>query len=168
MKLIKPEKKCENQIMDFKEEFLKNDEDVIYGSESLEQTDNYEEWLESIQNNNSEETLAEGDVLTDVYLGVKNNRLVGIVSLKHELDDSQEDSSHINYSIRPSCRCKGCGTKMVKKALCKAKDIGLDEIKVAIPHDNVGSIRVIEKNDAEFVKSVDNLGEQVDVYQLKL
>ena len=107
MKLIKPEKKCENQIMDFKEEFLKNDEDVIYGSESLEQTDNYEEWLESIQNNNSEETLAEGDVLTDVYLGVKNNRLVGIVSLKHELDDSQEDSSHINYSIRPSCRCKG-------------------------------------------------------------
>lgn len=168
MKLIRPQEICEKQIMDFKDEFLKNDESVIYGSESLEETENYEEWLTNVQNNNNEETISEENVLTDVYLGVRNDRVVGIVSLKHELDDSQIDASHINYSVRPSCRCKGCGTKMVKQALGKAKDIGLEEIQVSIPHDNIGSIKVIEKNDAELVKSVDNLGEQVDIYQLKL
>ena len=57
---------------------------------------------------------------------------------------------------------------MVKQALGKAKDIGLEEVQVSIPHDNIGSIKVIEKNNAELVKSVDNSGEQVDVYQLKL
>ena len=154
--------------MDFKEEFINNDESVIYGSESLEETEDYCEWLKNIKNNTKEETLSEDSVLTDVYLGVKNERVVGIVSVKHDLDDSQEDASHITYSVRPSCRCKGCGTKMVKQALCKAKDIGLEEVQVAIPHDNIGSIKVIEKNNAELVKSVDNLGEQVDVYQLKL
>ncbi|MEE3418642.1 MAG: GNAT family N-acetyltransferase [Methanosphaera sp.] len=168
MKLIRPQKTCENQIMDFKEEFINNDESVIYGSESLEETENYGEWLENIQNNADEKTLSEDGVLTDVYLGVRNQRVVGIVSVKHDIDESQEDSSHINYSVRPSCRCKGCGTKMVKQALGKAKDIGLEEVQVSIPHDNIGSIKVIEKNNAELVKSVDNSGEQVDVYQLKL
>ena len=40
---------------------------------------------------------------------------------------------------------------MVKQALGKAKDIGLEEVQVSIPHDNIGSIKVIEKNNAEFI-----------------
>ncbi len=168
MKLIRPQEKCESQLMDFKEEFLKNEESVIYGSESLEETENYSEWLESIQSSSSEEPAAEESALTDVYLGVRNNRVVGIVSVTKEIDESQEDASHINYSVRPSCRCKGCGTKMVKQALCKAKDIGMKEVQVSIPQDNIGSIKVIEKNDAELVKSVENVDEPLNVYQLKL
>lgn len=57
LRLIRPCKEHELQALDFKQEFFNNSEKVINGSELLDQMDNYDEWLLSVTNNASKETV---------------------------------------------------------------------------------------------------------------
>ena len=108
LRLVRPNKEHELQALDFKQEFFSNNEKIINGSELLDQMANYEEWLVSVTNNVREETVNPSWVITDTFFAVdESGRIVGIIDLRHTLNDFLKDFGNCGYSVRPSERRKG-------------------------------------------------------------
>lgn len=77
----------------------------------------------------------------------RDGRIVGQSSLRHELTpDLLLEGGHIGYNIRPTERRRGHGTLILKLTLDEARQIGLTRVMVTCDADNVGSVRIIEKN----------------------
>ncbi len=92
IKLERPIKENEAEALEFKKEFIDNGEQTINGSELLDQMDSYDEWLKSVSYNTSQETVNPSWVVTDTYFAFdENNRLVGIIDLRHNLNDFLRD-----------------------------------------------------------------------------
>ena len=78
IQLIRPTRTLESQALDFKQEFFSNNEKIINGSELLDQMDSYEEWLSSVTNNASPETVNPDWVVTDTFFAVNEaKKIVG-------------------------------------------------------------------------------------------
>lgn len=77
LKLVRPTKEYEKQVMQYKEEFLKNN-DSLDGCAGLEEIQNYDEWLEF--DKRLAKKWGESYVPSNVYLciRVQDNKLVGI------------------------------------------------------------------------------------------
>ncbi|MGN1405499.1 MAG: GNAT family N-acetyltransferase, partial [Erysipelotrichaceae bacterium] len=82
---------------------------------------------------------------------------IGEVSIRHRLNESLERyGGHIGYGIRCSEWNKGYGTLLLKYALEKAFELGLDSILITCDDDNIGSYRVMEKNGFKLRDKVEN------------
>ena len=57
IKLKRPVKEYEREALAFRQEFTDNGEDTINGSELLDRIDSYDEWLKSVTDNISAETV---------------------------------------------------------------------------------------------------------------
>ena len=108
----------------------------------------YEEWLNTIMNEHKGINLQEGRVPSSVYFLMCDDRIVGTLSLRHNLENELLSAygGHIGYGVRPSERRKGYATTMLNLALEKCEELGLDDIMVTCKEDNVASARTIEKN----------------------
>lgn len=168
IKLCKPSNELKNQIIDFKEEFIKNNEKSIPGSELLDKIPTFNEWMEYVSKNTSPTTVSEDWVVTDTLLAIEDNQIVGIISLRHNLNNFLKDFGHIGYSVRPSCRCKGYATAMLNEVLNIAKKYDLKELQLSAEKDNIASLKIIEKNNGKYVRSFNHLNKEVYVYIIKL
>ncbi len=169
IKLIRPDKEHESQAHDFKQEFFDNNEKVINGSELLDQMDNYEEWLVSVTNNISEETVDPAWVVTDTFFAVNEaDRIVGIIDLRHTLNDFLKDFGNCGYSVRPSERRKGYATEMLRQILGIAKQSGMDELHLSVERDNEPSVKTIKYNGGLYERSFEFEGEMADIYRITL
>jgi len=73
--------------------------------------------------------------------------ILGVCALRHALTPALEEAGgHIGYSIRPSERLRGYGTRILALTLPRARALGLDRVLVTCDTDNIGSARVIENN----------------------
>ena len=80
---------------------------IINGSELLDKTENYEDWLKAITDNTNIETVNPNWVVTDTFFAVdETERLIGIIDLRHTLNDFLKDLGNCGYSVRPSERKK--------------------------------------------------------------
>lgn len=79
---------------------------------------------------------------------VDGDDFIGEISIRHSLTEALlRFGGNIGYGVRYSKWNKGLGTIMLSKALRYAKEvIGLDKVLITCNDDNLGSIRVIEKN----------------------
>lgn len=76
-----------------------------------------------------------------------NNRMVGRVSLRHELNDFlRRVGGHIGYGVLISERQKGYATEMLRQSLGYCGSLGIKQALVTCDDDNLGSIKTIEKN----------------------
>ena len=157
-----------NQISDFKEEFSKNSEKTIPGSELLDQIPTIDEWIEYVSSNTSPSTVSKDWVVTDTFLAIKDDLIIGIISLRHELNDFLKDFGHIGYSVRPSCRHNGYATEMFNNILIIAKKHDLKELQLSSEKDNIASIKIIEKNNGKYVRSFNYLDKEFYVYKIQL
>ena len=90
--LRRPTKGNEAEAMAFKQEFIQNGETTINGSELLDHIDSYDEWLKSVTDNASAETVNPAWVVTDTYFAFDaDDRIVGIIDLRHTLNDFLKD-----------------------------------------------------------------------------
>jgi predicted acetyltransferase len=79
--------------------------------------------------------------------GVDGVTVLGVSALRHTLTPALEEAGgHIGYSIRPSERRRGYGTRILALTLPYARALGLDRVLVTCDTDNTGSARVIENN----------------------
>ena len=154
--------------MDFRDEFTSNGESVINGGELLDKTESIDEWLVYVSNNTSPDTLSADWVLTDTYLAVVDDEIVGIICLRHSLNDFLASWGHVGYSIRPSRRNNGYATLMLALIIDKATKMGMNSLQLSAERSNVASVRTIVKNNGVYNHSFDFEGEIIDVYVIKL
>lgn len=165
IKLKRPIKEYEAEALAFKKEFIDNGEQTINGSELLDQMDSYDEWLKSVSDNTSPETVNPSWVVTDTYFAFdESNRLVGIIDLRHNLNDFLKDFGNSGYSVRPSERRKGYATEMLRLIIERAAEIGLGKLQLSVERTNEPSVKTILKNGGKYERSFTFEGEDADVY----
>ena len=150
--LRKLELNDENIIIDLKKEIEDSDND-FEGFSILKSMDNFDDFYKKIISNENPVDKAYSPVF--VYLAFDNSELIGIVVLRTELKGNLVNyGGNVGYLVRPSKRKKGYGTLMLKEALKILKnEYKVDYVVLGCRVDNIGSAKVIEKNDATFVNT---------------
>lgn len=70
---------------------------------------------------------------------------LGRIALRHRLNPFlRELGGHVGYDVRPSTRCRGHATAMLRGLLPYAAERGLGQVLVTCDEDNVASRKVIE------------------------
>ena len=167
---VRPNKELENEAIDFKNEFFKNGEYEINGSELWDKTEDYNIWYESVSKNISKKTVNPNWVVTDTFFAMRecDNKIIGIIDLRHELNDFLKDFGHCGYSVRPSERKKGYATEMLKQLLEIARKNELKTIQLSCKNNNVPSIKTITKNGGVYQRSFEYDGEIADIFIIEL
>ena len=119
IRLVRPTEQLKEQAINFRQEFFDNHEMVINGSELLDKTDQYEDWLKAVAANTRIETVNANWVVTDTFFAVdEKDQIIGIIDLRHTLNDFLKNLGNCGYSVRPSERRKGYATEMLIRNLC--------------------------------------------------
>ena len=169
IRLVRPTEQLKEQAIKFRQEFFDNHEMVINGSELLDQTESYEDWLKAVTANTNMETVNASWVVTDTFFAVdEKDKIVGIIDLRHTLNDFLKDLGNCGYSVRPSERRKGYATEMLRLLLPIAKNAGMKELYLSVERDNEASIKTIVKNGGKHERSFEFEGEQADIYKIIL
>ena len=109
---------------------------------------NYDFWLRDIIDEHNGINLQNGRVPSSIYFLMNDDRIVGYVSIRHNIDNEflSRIGGHIGYGVRPSERRKGYATKLLSLALEKCDELGLGNVLVTCKEDNIGSAKTIENN----------------------
>lgn len=112
--LICPSKELEQQALEYRREHFDFGESVINGSELFDQMDDYNEWLNRVLLNSNAETVSPDWVLTDTFFAIRESdqKIVGMIDLRYQLNEFLKDFGHCAYSVRPSERNKGYATEI--------------------------------------------------------
>ena len=169
IRLVRPALEHKEKALAYRQEHFDHGENIINGSELLDKTECYEEWLQSIKNNENTETVSSDWVVTDTFFAVdEQDEIVGIIDLRHTLNEFLKDFGNSGYSVRPSQRKKGYATQMLKLILEVAREAGLTELHLSVEKDNIPSIKTIIKNGGVYERSFEFEGEQADIYKIEL
>ncbi|MBO7718618.1 MAG: GNAT family N-acetyltransferase [Methanosphaera sp.] len=169
IRLLNPDMEYMEAISDFKEEFIIHGEEDIPGGELMDRTDSITQWIEYVNNNRDKNTLAAGWVVSDTFIAVDEvDNVVGVIVLRHELNDFLKDFGHIGFSVRPSERGKGIATYMLRKVLEVARKINLSQLQLSCMDDNIPSKKIILANGGIHHRSFKYNDEPASVYIIKL
>jgi len=167
--LVRPTIELKEKALDYRQEHFDYNEMIINGSELLDKTDSYEEWLKSVSDNTSPDTVSSNWVVTDTFFAMdENQRIIGIIDLRHTLNDFLKDFGNSGYSVRPSERRKGYATEMLRQILLVAKQAGMQEVHLSVERSNEPSVRTIIKNGGKYERSFEFEGEEADIYKIVL
>ena len=86
--LTKPSVEYKEQIMDFRQEFLSNNE-IAYGTQHLYDYTSIEEWLEKVKLNERAETVESGRPPSYKFMAIRkeDEKIVGMISIRYDLTD---------------------------------------------------------------------------------
>lgn len=158
MKLVIPEIK-------YKDSFL---EAMVEETQATGKCDSVFETADSIRNNFTDyvqtlidrsqgKRLPPGWVPETRYWIVDNNEYIGDIGLRHELTPGLEKlGGHIDYGIKSSKRKMGYGTMALKMLLPKAAEQGFKKVLITCDDDNIGSIKIIERNGGVLQDKIQN------------
>lgn len=105
--------------------------------------------FEKYDNYRQERNLRPDRVGADFYWLVDDERdyFIGEITIRHQLNEALcLRGGHIGYVIRCNEWGKGYGTEMLRLALEKAKDLGIERPLITCNDTNIASARVMEKN----------------------
>lgn len=140
MKLERPTIQMQNAYLDFAREWDECGEEIIpYSARLLDMT--YPQWLDYTYRIETEEL--DGFVTAHTYFLVDDGRITGAINIRHELRGILLTHGHIGYGIRPSERGRGYGSLMLRLALPKAKQLGIDKALVSCNKSNAASAATI-------------------------
>lgn len=162
---ILPTEQNEADVFSFYDEIKKSGGECI----GIKNSDNYDLWLEEMQNRRTGKNLPDGYVRENFYLCYEGNRLVGVFSLKFEMTDFLFNfGGHIGYATRPSDRNRGVATQMLEQGLKISKEFGFDSVLCVCDNDNYASEKVILKNGGVFINQLFDPDENVTVKRFRI
>jgi predicted acetyltransferase len=89
----------------------------------------------------------EGRVPATFLVAEVDGRMVGRVSIRHELNAFlAAEGGHIGYGVRPGFRRRGHASEILRQTLLIAASMGLGPVLVICDDDNAGSYTVIERH----------------------
>jgi predicted acetyltransferase len=108
---------------------------------------NFEGYLRRLDNYRRGEQLPPDRVPgTEFWLEHGGVLLAGL-RLRFRLNfELEREGGHIGYDVRPSARRRGYGTQLLALGLVEARARGIWPVLITADADNIGSIRIIEKN----------------------
>ena len=109
----------------------------------------YDEWREYLKTRIGYEFSEETPRIT--YIMYLKNYPIGIVSLRLKVTDD----GNVSYCIRPVCRGKGLGKKMLELVIEEAKKLGINILVGNANKHNVPSWKTMEKCGFEFMNDND-------------
>ena len=131
------------QILDYKEEFVLNNE-IIQGAANMTAL-SIPEWVEFVENTKYKGTVTPGFVTAHTFFALDNDKIVGIINARHELNDYLLNfGGHIGYSVRKSERRKGYAKRMLNYTSEFLFSLGLEKILITCDKNNIASKRTIE------------------------
>ena len=154
--LIRPTREYAGQIALYRQEFL-DAGDSMDGTGPLRRFENPEEYLQECKKYENPETVPSGRVQATQFLFVRkiNNRLVGMIQVRHEFNDYLEKyAGHIGYSVRPCERRKGYAKEMLKTTLPFCREIGIDKVLITCIDGNIGSEKTILANGGVYESTI--------------
>ena len=156
MKLVEPAAKYAQQILAYRKEFLDRG-DSMDGTGALRRMDDPQDWIQYSNRCKDPSTVPQGLVVATQYLFVReeDEKIVGMIQIRHYFSPYLEKfGGHIGYSVAPSERRKGYAAQMLKMALPKCKELGIDKVLITCNCDNEGSKRTILKNGGIYESTV--------------
>ena len=115
--------------------------------DELRDPDVFAAWVAMLLDNERGDNVPEGMVASTTRWVAVDGRLVGFLSVRHELNDFlRELGGHIGYAIRPAERGQGYATAATTLALAECRRLGIDRVLVTCDETNLASARVIERN----------------------
>jgi predicted acetyltransferase len=145
MRLFRPSIEYKQQVLEYKNEFMENG-DNLAGASYLQKYDVYEEWMKFVLDNEKEST-KHTEVTASVFLAIReeDNKLVGMINIRHTLNEYLYNyGGHIGYSVRKIERRKGYAKEMLKIALEECKKMGMKEVLITCDADNIASAKSIK------------------------
>lgn len=107
----------------------------------------FDAYLRKIETGRRGEGLPDGWVPGAEFWLEDDGTIVGCVRLRFGLTpDLEHEGGHVGYDVRPSMRRRGYGTALLRLALIEARARGIRRVRVTCDDDNLGSIKVIERN----------------------
>ena len=133
----------EKALRSFLEEHFENGErNVIFCQDLL--IKDYPAWVSRMQENAERGNGAWGRSL--LLLCCDAADVVGVLCIRYEpAPELARQYGHIGYGVRPSERCKGYATQMLRHALGVCREKGLTSVTLGCHSDNLASVSVIRK-----------------------
>ncbi|WP_066186054.1 GNAT family N-acetyltransferase [Gracilibacillus timonensis] len=155
--LVKPSLAYVEQIAAYKESFQQHNE-KMHGSNFLSKADSIEQWIKDVDIFWDKATVPEGLAPCGTWILIRESdqQLLGISNLRFELSTVflQQYAGHIGYSIKPTERGQGYGTKILELTLKEAQKKAIAEVLLICGDDNISSAKVIEANNGKLEKKV--------------
>ena len=168
--LIRPTLELKEKALEYRKEHFQHGEMIIYGSELFDKAESYEEWLSSVTLNTNPKTVNENWVVTDTFFAIRNSddKIIGIIDLRHTLNEFLKDLGNCGYSVRPSERKKGYATEMLYQLIHVAKEAEMKELHISVEKENTASKKVVQKNGGIYERSFSFENETADIYRIVL
>lgn len=158
--LIRPDLIYANQIMEYRREFIelsKDENKPIEGGGTLQKFDNADEWIEYSKIMEKGEDLPENLVSATQLILIRKSdeKMIGLLQIRHSLNEFlKKYGGHIGYSIAPSERKKGYGTKMLNMALPLCRDYDISNVLITCVDGNIGSKKIIMANGGIYENTI--------------
>lgn len=169
--LMKPSAEYALEIEHYRAEFPAERERVTYdanripGLDYIERYDNVIDWLQFCEDMS--------DKLTWYMTFRESDRkIIGFIVFRHNLeydDDDIEFASNFGYSVCPSERGKGYAREQLRLGIQKAKEFGLDKVRIVCRDINTGSNKTILANGGMYIDTIhgEKSGLNVNRYDIK-
>ena len=155
MKIEKISLKHKEAILEMCKEYNLNNEDYN-GAFFIKNIIDYEEKIKELDNASNGILENPSFVLYTCYVFIVSDKIVGVGSIRHHLNEYLEKfGGHIGYSIRPTERKKGYGSKSLELLINQAKEMNIEKILITCNINNIGSKKVIENNNGKFINQID-------------
>ena len=165
LKLVELSPERAEQIREYIASFPEQRERVTYEADRIPGLDRYEEFgdvdaflafCESMR----------GNVAWYMTVRESDSEMIGAAVLRSSLeydDDDEEFASHIGYSVRPDERGKGYATEQLRLVLGKARELGLEKVRLVCLDTNTGSNKVILNNGGVFIDVIHGEDSGMDI-----
>lgn len=173
IELIKATPEYAEQVWQFRKDVFDYDSDnesQFAGCLSLDEATSAEEWIRWCQLRTNEETCGQTgvDVPSTTYFAIrkKDNRLVGIIDLRHHINHPVLGTwgGHCGYTVRPSERGYGYAKDMLRVNLSNAKELGIEKLLITCHSDNAASEKTIIINGGIYEKTIVVDGTEIKRY----